>query len=109
GIVLVALGLLASFVAKLREKANRMLCASNLRQIGIAAHNYQNDFMKLPAGYYGPLRANGDSTNVKIGEGLDRGPWAGCLVKMIPYMESDNLYSLLWATEQCYPPTMEGG
>src|SRR5258708_36078108 len=86
-IIALLMALLLPAVQKVREAANKMLCASNLRQIGIAAHNYHNDFNKLPPGYYGPVRANGGSTNYDV----NRGPSVGFLVPLLPYMDTDNL------------------
>ncbi len=99
-IIVLLMALLLPAIQKVREAANKMLCASNLRQLGIAAHNYHNDFNVLPPGYYGAIRSNGGTTDFD----LRRGPWVGCLVPLLPYMEQDNLYRLLWATPQTYPP-----
>src|SRR5256885_3263022 len=54
-IIAVLMALLLPAVQKVREAANKMLCASNQRQLVIAMHNYHNDFAHLPPGYYGPL------------------------------------------------------
>jgi hypothetical protein len=85
-----------------REAANKMLCASNLRQIGVAAHNYHNDYSKLPPGYYGPYAPNG-GTNIAPDANPQRGPWIGCLAVLLPYLEQDNLFKQLNGTQQNYP------
>ena len=54
-IIALLMALLLPAVQKVREAANKMLCGSNMRQIGIAAHNYHNDFLRMPPGYLGPL------------------------------------------------------
>src|SRR5688500_9959163 len=53
-IISILMALLLPAVHKVREAANKMICASNLRQIAIALHNYENSFEKLPPGYLGP-------------------------------------------------------
>jgi prepilin-type N-terminal cleavage/methylation domain-containing protein/prepilin-type processing-associated H-X9-DG protein len=105
GIIVLLMALLLPAVQKVREAANKMLCASNLRQLGIAAHNYHIDFQKLPPGYYGPMRENG-GTNVDPATSPERGPWVGCLVALLPYVEQDNLYQQLWKTQLNYPNPM---
>src|SRR5438128_6330456 len=94
-IIVLLMALLLPAVQKVREAANKMLCGSNLRQIGIASHNYHNDFSKLPCGLYGPVRADG-STAVAPNTALNRGPWAGCLVPLLPYFEQDSLFKVLY-------------
>jgi prepilin-type N-terminal cleavage/methylation domain-containing protein len=101
-IIALLMALLLPAIQKVREAANKMLCASNLRQIGIAAHNYHNDYLKLPPGYYGPVQANG-GTNFGPETIPQRGPWLGCLPVLLPYLEQDNVYKLLWGTQQTYP------
>jgi hypothetical protein len=103
-ILSVAAGLTAPVILKLQEASNRRECASNLRQIGIASHNYHNDWQKLPPGYYGALRLNGP-TNVVLADATQRGPWAGALLVMRPYMQSDDEYPYVWSTEKSYPST----
>jgi prepilin-type N-terminal cleavage/methylation domain-containing protein len=101
-IIALLMALLLPAVQKVREAANKMLCASNLRQIGIAAHNYHGDYNKLPPGLYGPVRANG-GTIIPAGT-VVRGPWVGSLVPLLPYLEADNLFKNLRDTQKNFPP-----
>jgi prepilin-type N-terminal cleavage/methylation domain-containing protein len=75
-IIAVLIALLVPAVQKVRESANRISCANNLHQIGLACHNYDQNYNALP-----PLRLAG-------GDG-----WATWLVLIMPYMEQQNVYA----------------
>ena len=67
-----------------REAASRISCANNLRQIGLAMHNYEGQFDHLP-----PSRL-----------GMAESPsWAWLI---LPQLEQDNLYNL-WPPGWPYP------
>ncbi len=75
-IISVLMAILLPAIQKVREAANRMLCANHLKQIGLACHNYHGDYSAFP--------------NSGIGIGYGQGTtWAYLL---LPYIEQDNLF-----------------
>lgn len=87
-VVIAIIGLLMALllpaVQKVREAANAMICASNLRQIALAAHNFHGDNKKLPAGMY-------NSVALPNGYNPQEGPYVGVLAALLPYVEQDNI------------------
>src|SRR5262249_48805391 len=83
-IIAVLIGLLLPAVQKIREAANRMSCTNNLKQIGLALHNYHDTNLTFPASFsqysYGSLpRPQIDATKSTF-------RWSTYL---LPYIEQD--------------------
>src|SRR5262245_61900186 len=72
-IIAVLIGLLLTAVQKVREAAARMQCTNNLKQIALAAHNYESSRGSLP--------------------GIDTQA-VGPLVPLLPYLEQESQFKL---------------
>lgn len=78
-IIAVLVGMLLAAVQKARESANRARCANNLKQIGLALHNYHDVTGAFPAG---SVSKSGEIDNYY-------GVWS---VFLLPYIEQENLH-----------------
>ncbi|MFG0261244.1 MAG: DUF1559 domain-containing protein [Novipirellula sp. JB048] len=78
-IIGVLVGLLLPAVQAAREAARRMQCSNNLKQLGLAALNYESTYRKLPPG---------DATRLVGGEV----PQASTHPYLLPFLEGGNSY-----------------
>jgi prepilin-type N-terminal cleavage/methylation domain-containing protein len=93
-IIAILIGLLLPAVQKVREAAARTQCANNLKQIALAAHNYESAMGHLPSGYLGPNPYR-MASGTQLDDVIDNYSWAGILAIMLPYVEQGAVYSTI--------------
>jgi prepilin-type N-terminal cleavage/methylation domain-containing protein len=103
-IIGVLIALLLPAVQKIREAANRIQCANNLKQIGLAIHNFHDTngrFPTTPIAGWGDLPDTTNAVGWRYGIAYDGGTFtalsvknqtAGWYFQILPYIEQENLY-----------------
>jgi prepilin-type N-terminal cleavage/methylation domain-containing protein len=82
-IIAILIALLLPAVQQAREAARRTQCRNNLKQLGIALHNYHDNFGRFPysrGGPHAPANRNGDMSGI---------------VMMLPYIDQAPLYNTI--------------
>ena len=84
-IIGILVGLLLPAVQAAREAARRMQCSNNLKQLGLAVHNYESSNRRFPA------METGTGTVAGGGQFYSMSGWYAIL----PYVEQTSLYNTL--------------
>jgi prepilin-type processing-associated H-X9-DG protein len=77
-------------VQKVREAAARSQCQNNLKQIGLAAMNYESSYGMLPPG--SNMSPNATSGGYTLAPPY-AGPYTSVLAYLLPYIEQGNVYN----------------
>ena len=86
-IIGILVALLLPAVQMAREAARRTQCANNLKQIGLAAHNFHSTHKHMPPGYLGE-----DPLSPSFNVFRYRAQNVGLLTFLLPFMEQQNMF-----------------
>jgi prepilin-type N-terminal cleavage/methylation domain-containing protein/prepilin-type processing-associated H-X9-DG protein len=89
-IIGILVALLLPAVQAAREAARRMQCSNNLKQMGLAMHNYIDVYKKLPSGLMGAGR--GQPTAIQGISPTSNDDGFGWACAILPYVEQSALY-----------------
>jgi prepilin-type N-terminal cleavage/methylation domain-containing protein/prepilin-type processing-associated H-X9-DG protein len=84
-IIAILIGLLLPAVQKVREAAARMTCSNNLKQIGLACHNYESTYGVLP--HPGQCDSTGSATTTYMSQST--------ATLLLPYIEQENVFRMM--------------
>ncbi len=106
-IIGILIGMLLPAVQQVREAARRTACANNMRQLGLALHNFESAFGHFPPGFTSTPTSDG---TVPTGQYIDPVTWNaspgwGWGTHLLPFIESQNVYdqidvqAAIWAPQ----------
>src|SRR5262245_49637386 len=85
-LIAVLIGLLLPAVQKVREAANRTKCANNLKQWGLALHNYEGTYRQFPT----PSTSFATPPAPALPTGVSL---PGLFFHVLPFIEQESLYA----------------
>jgi prepilin-type N-terminal cleavage/methylation domain-containing protein len=101
-IIAILIALLVPAVQKIREAAGRAECTNNIKQLGLAVHDYAAAFKKVPPNWNWPTEWSG-SYPPELNDAGNTAP-DGCpgnwLVHLMPYAEQTTLFQEIAKTER---------
>lgn len=84
-LVLLSTGMFLPAAQEVKEAEKRQRCMNNLKKLGLAGHNYQSAYNRLPPGWLGPLD-NEKSPKYEAVQNLSVLPF------LLPFVELNNVF-----------------
>ena len=100
-IIAILIALLLPAVQQAREAARRTQCKNNIKQLGLALHNYHDVFNIFPNSFHG---FNPTKTLARVNP--RNHSW---MVMILPYIEQSALHSAIDSESQLYGQTLPNG
>ncbi len=115
-IIAILISLLVPAVQKVRQAAARSQCQNNIKQIGLALHNFHDARGRFPSGIMAPIGSGSGEIqpascpNCKAPP--DPGKWGSWLTMILPHVEKKDVYDQLNLSSReyayCGSPTSPG-
>ena len=105
-IIAILIALLLPAVQQAREAARRTQCKNNLKQLGLACHNFHDIYHRFPAGYLGAAH-----TVVPEPSDFFDHQWTGIVPQLLPQLEQSVVYDRInvWKGVDRRPDPMNPG
>ncbi|RPI91233.1 MAG: DUF1559 domain-containing protein, partial [Planctomycetaceae bacterium] len=112
-VVIAIIGILVSLlfpaVQQAREAARKTQCRNNLKQIGLALHNYHDSHRVYPPAYVGQSQLAGSAFGIAYPDDNSNGPsgfaWGALL---LPQLDQSPAWLQLDFTQPCWSPQFRG-
>ena len=110
-IIAILVSLLLPAVQQAREAARRSQCKNNLKQIGIAIHNYHDTHSAFPPGYvsFGTSNGSGPAWAGINPDTFDAAPGWGWGTMILPYLEQGTIYEAMDVNQAAWAPANANG